>query len=227
VDVVEEVRTDARVAGGLALIGLGIALLLAQAGLVDLTGIVRFWPLLLIGVGIAKIRQPVAEGQRALGLAFLLVGALCQTLGILSWNRAWPIFLVALGGFLLWRSANPKTAPRAVEAGPWISDLAFLGGIERRVRVPDFRGGSVTAVLGGIKLDLQESRLGDDPVVLDVAAVLGAVEIRVPADWRVEMRVSSGLGECEDDTRPRPESAGGPRLVLRGHAILGSVSVSN
>ena len=59
-----------RLAIGLVFIAVGLVLTFDQAGVLNLDGFGRFWPLLLIGIGIVKVRQPIEDGQRAVGTGF-------------------------------------------------------------------------------------------------------------------------------------------------------------
>jgi hypothetical protein len=60
---------------GLVLIIVGLILALDSAGVLRTEGLGRWWPLVLIGVGVVKVRQPREDGQRAAGVAFLMLGA--------------------------------------------------------------------------------------------------------------------------------------------------------
>ena len=187
---------------GLALITLGVLLTLSQTGFVNLEGIGRWWPLLIVGVGIVKARQPIEDGQRAVGVALLFVGGWVLLIGLLSWGSAWPLLMV-------------------------VSEFAFMAGVKRRVRVADFRGGFVTAVMGGVELDLRQSRIDTAPVTLDVVALWGGLELKVPVDWKVETRVVPFMGGFEDKSQSIAASETSPRLVVRGYAVMGVVIVSN
>jgi hypothetical protein len=57
--------------------------------------------------------------------------------------------------------------------------------------------------------------------VIDVFAVMGGLEIRVPNSWVIEVRATPVLGAIRD-TRP-PASSAGPRLIVRGMVFLGGV----
>ncbi|PYQ38302.1 MAG: hypothetical protein DMF77_24450, partial [Acidobacteria bacterium] len=83
---------------GLVLIAVGVVLALDSAGLLRNGG--RWWPLLLIGVGIVKVRQPREDGQRAAGVAFLMLGGLFQLTSILTFGASWALLMVAFGAFL-------------------------------------------------------------------------------------------------------------------------------
>ncbi|HSD27946.1 MAG TPA: hypothetical protein VLL75_11635, partial [Vicinamibacteria bacterium] len=201
---------------------------LSQARILDLEGLGRFWPLLLIGVGLVKVRQPLEEGQRAAGVALLFAGGLFQLVSILTWGRAWPLVLVVAGAFLLWQAMDRAPAPLPPPPpSPYISELALVGAAKRALRHDDLRGGYITAVMGGVELDLRKSRLGASPVVLDVVALWGGIDLKVPSEWRVDVKVVPLMGGLEDKTQPPVGSVDGPRLVVRGYAVMGAVLIGN
>jgi hypothetical protein len=217
-----------RLSVGLVLICLGVVLTLGQAGLLHLEGLGRFWPLLFIGVGIVKVRQPLEDGQKAVGMALLSAGGLLLLVNILSWGRAWPLLLVFLGVLLLWQSLDKPQASEPVPSeSPYLSELALMGAAKRSPRMAEFRGGYITALLGGVDLDLRKARLAASPAVLDVVAVWGGIELKVPAGWSVEGKVVPIMGGFEDKTQLLVESAEVPRLVVRGYAIMGGVVIGN
>jgi hypothetical protein len=217
-----------RLSLGLLLIALGLVLTLGQAGLLHLEGLGRFWPLLFIGIGLVKVRQPLADGQRAVGVALVFAGGLLLLINILSWGRAWPLLLVLLGALLLWQALErPLVSELAPSESPYLSELALMGGARRSPRMVEFRGGYITAVLGGVDLDLRKARMGPSPAVLDVVAFWGGIELKVPAGWNVEGQVMPILGAFEDKTQALVESSPAPRLVVRGYAIMGGVVIGN
>jgi hypothetical protein len=171
----------------------------------------------------------VEDGQRAVGVALLVVGGLLLLLGILSWGRAWPLAFVFLGTLLLAQAmfgARTALEPAPAES-PYLAELAFIGGSKKRPRVAGFKGGYVTVVLGGMELDLRRVQMGGDRAVIDVVAIWGGIELKVPEGWTVDGRVTPLLGGFEDKTRVVVESVQAPRLVVRGYAIMGGVVVDN
>lgn len=214
---------------GIVLMAIGVILTLDHAGLLNLGGLLRWWPLFLVGAGVVKLRQPVEDGQRATGIALLFLGGLFLLGSILSMPNGWPLILVGVGAFLLWKGfekprdpAEPPSRDSAV-----LSDVAFIGHVKRSVSVPDFRGGSITAVMGGVELDLRQSTIGPAPAQLDVAAVWGGIELKVPADWTVESTMVPVMGAFENKTQSLSGKSAGPTLHVRGCAVMGAVVVSN
>jgi hypothetical protein len=217
-----------RLAIGMILIVLGLLMSLAQAGILNVEGAGRFWPLLPIGIGLVKVRQPLADGQRAVGVALLAAGGLFQLISVLSWGRAWPLALVFAGGLLLWQAVERPPAPEpAPHASPYVSELALMGGLKRRLRVPDLRGGYITAVMGGIELDLRQAKMVGPTITLDVVAFWGGIDLKVPSDWSVEGLVVPIMGGFEDKTKALVVSDLVPRLVVRGYAVMGAVLIGN
>jgi hypothetical protein len=212
---------------GLVLIAVGLVLALDSAGILRTDGLGRWWPLLLVGVGIVKVRQPREDGQRAAGVAFLMLGSLFLFTSVLALRSSWPLLLVAFGVFLFWQGV--EGAPREavpVSDSPYLSDMALIGYLKRSHHSNDFRGGSVTAVMGGVELDLRKASLTGGTAYVDVVAFWGGIEIKVPAGWTVDARVIPLMGAFENkvDSLAAP---GAPRLVVRGHAIMGAVVIGS
>jgi hypothetical protein len=209
----------------LALIAIGLVFTLDSAGVLGAGGVGRWWPLLLIGVGVVKVRQPREDGQRAVGMAFLLLGGLFQLTSLHASGSSFSLVMVAFGVFLLRQGVErPRAEAAAVSESPYLEDMALIGYLKRSHHSVDFRGGSVTAVMAGVELDLRKAVLTSGTAYLDVVAFWGGIEIKVPFGWTVDARVVPMMGAFENKV-DSPSVAGGPRLVVRGHAIMGAVAI--
>ena len=138
----------------------------------------------------------------------------------------WPALLVAFGVFLVWQGASTPRRRTSNASNDLISAIAVLGGVSRGNNSPAFRGGELTAVMGGCELDLRHAAI-DGEAVIDVFALWGGIEIRVPEDWTVVSRVTPILGGVEDKTRPPQAAASRHRLVLRGFVVMAGVEIKN
>ena len=87
-----------------------------------------------------------------------------------------------------------------------------MGGFERRVTSHEFRGGDITAFMGGGKLDLREAMPAGGQAVINIFAMMGGFEIIVPETWRVDLEVTPLMGGIEDKSRASANPAA-PRLV--------------
>lgn len=131
----------------------------------------------------------------------------------------WPAFVVLFGVLLVVdRLVGPRK--RASTDG----GVVVLGTADRRFRTDRFEETDLVAIFGDSHLDLREATVADPPATVDAVAVFGDVTLRVPTDWRVDVRVDTVFGDVVD--RRRSEATGdGPDLVVTGVAVFGDVEV--
>jgi hypothetical protein len=172
-------RVTTQLLVGLFVIAFGLLMTFDNLGLVRAEQYMQFWPGGLVAVGLLKLWQSRDGGGAGVfgGLIFTTIGTwllLEQTAVVdLSFWKLWPALIVVAGGFLVWQGvAGPR--PRTVSRDRSLfSVIAVLGGVSRGSNSPDFRGGDLTAVLGGCEIDLRQAAI-DGEAVLDVFALCGA-----------------------------------------------------
>ncbi len=201
-----------------------------------------YWPALLIGWGVWGILRRGFQLRLgsliilALGVFFLL-----SNLSIWDWNagQLWPVLLVLLGLAIIGRLGRPgrwlrrrigrrgSSSARETVLGTDSSGSYVFSGGRERVTTQEYRGGSVSAICGGLELDLREAKLRAAQVTLDVTVVCGGMEIKVPKDWMVHLQPSVVLGGAELQRRqPKMEDASG-ELIITGTVICGGIEVKN
>ena len=231
---------------GLLVLLVGLGFLLDAMGLIEfgvLAG--RWWPVLLIAAGLLQMATRSAPPVVSLGL--IVVGAvlLADRLGYVPgnlWSYIWPVVLILIGlawllGGRQWRrrrsySTHHGGHAHGARAGTihvvpdaQVRMSAAFGGYEAVSRAAPFRGGQLTAVFGGVKLDLREAQLPPEGADLEATAVFGGVEILVPTNWRVETRGMPILGGFDDKTASASAGANAPVLRVRGSAFFGGLSI--
>jgi len=226
------------------MIGVGVFLFLDNIGLFRFRDIWQFWPVLPIALGVAKLFDSKGVASQVWASMWILVGAafLLDHLGLwhMHWGTIWPLAIVAFGVTML---VNALDRHQRTPIGPLVGsctgttsentlrEWATFGGVKRRVDTQDFQGGEMVAVFGGIEIDLRRAGIapGNKEVVIDANATFGGIELRVPENWIVIMRGIGVFGGYEDKTIPPRESdrATAPRLVIKGYAVFGGVSVQN
>jgi len=106
--------------------------------------------------------------------------------------------------------------------------VAILGGFKRQVSTDDYRGASYVAIFGGGEIDLRRAQIQDAVAMVDVQAMFGGFEIKVPANWIVVNEVMGILGGTSDETiHPSPNAPGVKQLIVRGTAVCGGVAIKN
>jgi predicted membrane protein len=226
----EPIRLTPQLLVGVMVIAVGVLLTLDNLELINAEYYLRLWPAGLIALGLLKLWQS-RDGRGGSFGGFLLsvVGTwlLLERTAIvdLSFRELWPTLLVFFGVFLVWQGlSGPRRRPTA-DTNALVNATAVLGGVARGNNSTSFRGGELTAVMGGCELDLRHAAINGEAVI-DVFAMWGGIEIRVPEDWTVSSRVTPLLGGVEDKTRP-PQGAVRHHLILRGFVIMAGVEIKN
>jgi hypothetical protein len=213
---------------GIVIIAAGAVLLAGNLGVIDSHYVFRsFGPVVLFILGAALLMRR-RHDQVLLGLLLMFVGAWGfatqqQWIKVHFWAVIGPMMLVLVGGSVVWRAFNRPVPEGAGDA--YIRTFALFSGAELRPTVP-FEGAEVTAIMGGVKLDLSNTPMARETAVVDVFALMGGTEIFVPRDWDVTVRVVSLMGGCSDKRRP----ATGPatrHLIIQGMAVMGGVEIKD
>ena len=211
---------------GLLVLTFGLTLLAGNLGWFDARYVWgQFWPVGLILLGIAVLVQGRADRTFG-GVALIVWGAVAfasqhQWLRVSFWSLFGPLLIVVAGLSVIWRAYH---RPRLESSGD-VSAFALFSGSQLRPTAP-FERADLSAMLGGVKLDLTATPMAADEATIDVFTFMGGVEILVPSDWDVTLKVTSLMGGCADKRRP---SALPPtkRLIISGTAIMGGVEVKN
>ena len=218
-----------RVFVGAVLVGVGIVFVLdANEVLGAGETIGSWWPLAVIGLGAfhALDQRRFTMGSAILVVAGgLLLATTTDVLGDGAWAMVWPIALIGAGVWLVfgWGRRSVRRIPDLET----VDGLAVLAAARVATRSDHFRHASLTAVLGGVTLDLSEAIPEATGAVVDATAILGSVTILVPRGWLVELRGIPLLGGW-DDTTDRPSiGSGAPRLEVRALVALGGLEVKH
>ncbi len=218
---------------GVFVIGLGILFLLDNLNIFDFHRAVSFWPAVFILIGVVKLLDTRSPNGILLGTVFtgVGIGLTLNRLGLLNfdWSMVLPLLAIGAGAVMVFRSL---TGRRTVESAMKVDDgsdsvveaTAVLGGFERRVTSQNFRGGEVTAVMGGCELDLRKSSI-DGEAVINVFVAMGGITLKVPPDWTVILHGTPIMGGFDEKTIAPPNDS--KRLIIKGYAIMGGVEVRN
>jgi len=225
-------RFSAQFVLGIGIIAIGVLFTLDNLDLIYARDYLRYWPAILVLVGLVQLAQPRGNPGKVLGIILVSVGGLMlldrfDIIDFSFWDL-WPVFII-LFGFSLLRGGRGRFrwgAQADADMDSFVNGVAILGGFSRKNSSPDFRGGELTAVMGGCELDLRRAVIKGDDASVEIFAFWGGVVIRVPEDWAVAVKVVPIMGGVEDTSVP-PKAGTSKRLNITGYAIMGGAEIKN
>jgi len=219
----------------LLIVTLGVILLLDRMEMIEAGRIFRHWPLLLVLAGASRLLQRGCQGgARTCGGILLLAGVLLElsTIGALHlhWDTIWPLFIIVAGLSLLFHAFYDRR-PAEDGARPLtrVNHWVVFGGGKFQSNAADFTGGDLFSLFGGYEIDLRDAGIQQQEAVLNVTAIFGGAEIRVPPRWDVVASVMPLFGGVDDKTsHPKPEAGREPpRLFIKGTTVFGGIEIKN
>ena len=210
---------------GVLIVAVGVAALLGALGIVDVSLgeiIGTWWPMVIIVVGFTSLLGTPRAWIGPVGV--IAVGTFLQlsNLGLVEvdvWALVWPVAIILVGLSLITRFGTHGTGE------DMINSAVMWWGSERRTTSQDFRGGSLSAIMGGIDVDLRQAGIVEHAEI-SVFAFWGGVEIKVPPTWRVQVGGLPVLGGWNDKTVV-PADPSAPVLVVNITAIMGGAEIKN
>ena len=213
--------------------------------------IVFSWPMLLVAIGFSMLFSFRSWGG---GIAVMLLGGFfllkkmnVEAMSFIT-NNGWAIGLILIGFIILWkaimgsrwkrywgfyetnRGENDNRCRfkhgkyRVGESGYIDLNYVFGGSVEK-LDVPDFKGGEINCVFGGIELDIVDCQLAEGVHFLEINAVFGGIVIYAPIEWNIQIRQNSVFGQFKDN-RPKPDfeidnTTGAPCLIIKASSVFG------
>ncbi|NBG89704.1 LiaF domain-containing protein [Isachenkonia alkalipeptolytica] len=190
---------SSRIILGIFILSIGVVALLSNFGILDYSVgqlFLNFWPLIIVYWGVETLFKPGGLLQRLIGVFIALIGVVLIANRIefeplmfnLSslWQLVVPAILIVSGITLL-------TGKKKIGK----SHYAVLSGLERNRGTWKLGSESYVAFLGGVELDLSLAELPSQETHLDLTAVLGGIEVKVPRDLTIICEGQSVFGGVE------------------------------
>ena len=246
------INQNSRFWTGIFLVAIGAVLFAVKMG-ADIPRWLYSWEVFLIGAGIIvgirhRFRNPAAFIMIFVGAAFLADDYLT---GFNFHRYVWPAAIIILGLFFIlrpkasfkpqkhwinqpdaaqteWQTGfQPVTDNDVAITGEEVLDVtAVFGGIKKRLISKSFRGGDITAFMGGAEIDLTGADI-QNTAVLDVSAVFGGVKLIIPADWKVQNKATAVFGGVEDKRNTPPVLNSNKLLIIDGAAVFGGIELKS
>jgi predicted membrane protein len=230
---------------------IGAVLLVHKAGILVFPAWLISWGVLLIAIGLLSgIRNRFRGGFWAFALlfgTFLLVRDLDPGMRLERFTL--PVILMSVGLIFIlrprrnrWTNCNPATSipvntgarqtttvadeePAQTDRRDFVEVTSVFGGVKKIYLSKNFKGGEVTAVMGGAEIDLSQTDFTGQ-ARMEVTCVMGGAKLVVPSSWDVQSEITAIFGGV-DDKRQISGVQMDPNkvLVLEGTALFGGIEI--
>lgn len=224
-------QTQQRLFIGALLIALGLIALVGNFGFFSPFIVFQFWPTVFIVLGLIKLTKAMEPQDKLWGMIFIGVGVIMtlNTLNIIhfSFHQWWPVILILVGlHFLMKRQQHDAMFESQSQplSDAFINATYILSGTKSLITSQDFRGGQVTVCMGGAELNLREASIQSN-VTIDITAIMGGIELKVPRDWVVINNTTCLLGGVQNSTVPTIDAT--KKLIITGLCMMGGVEIKN
>ncbi len=223
-----------RVIVGVLLVVAGLFLVIRNAGFFPsyIDNIIFSWPMLLVAIGAV---MSVGASEKTAGIIVMAVGGFFLIPRIFSetfhmYNMFWPSIFIIVGIIFIVSRRHPRFSGTMTAAGDdYVDYVNVFSGGERQVVSQNFKGGKITAVFGGIELDLTKAQLAPGVAEIELACVFGGATIIVPDDWYVKIEVTPVLGGFGDSRKLFPGRTidSNRQLIIRGAVVFGGGEIKS
>ncbi len=224
------------VTGGL-LIFVGAILMLSNLDFFDvnMAHYLFSWKSILIYIGLVMLVSRTNKKP-----AYILIG-----IGVFFWlpdifgyyvrfrDVLWPMIFIGLGLLLIYRQRPPRNISYDANGNPvedysgFLNDVSLFGGGIKIIQSKNFKGGNITAVMGGSEFDLRHVEFASKVAVIDVFTLFGGTKFIVPENWTVQSDAISILGGFSDKRAVSITTNEDKVLVIKGIVMLGGVEVKS
>lgn len=221
---------------GVLVIFAGLILLLANMNILSYEARHAFfsWPMMLIGIGVISL---FGSSNRTPGYILIVIGTVFMIPRIFNvdfniMHVFWPAILIAIGILILLKRmprrplrSNFSTHQTTAE-GFLHEDNIFSGGKQKVTH--EFKGGQINCIFGGSEIDLTQATLGEGTNHLEINTIFGGVTLIVPADWKIQLKMTSILGGFSDKRSYVKENPDPSRmLIITGSTIFGGGEIKS
>ena len=115
-----------------------------------------------------------------------------------AWDYVWPAAIIAVGAVIVARWSG-RTVSRGASPDKVLRSTAVFSGSKLASAARQFQGAWLTAIFGGITLDLRGAEPAPGGASVNDTVAFGGIDVLVPRGWRISVRSmgASGAGGSE------------------------------
>ncbi|HOW10338.1 MAG TPA: DUF5668 domain-containing protein [Bacteroidales bacterium] len=220
---------------GVVLVLTGFFLVIRNTGIFPefIDNVIFSWPMLLVVIGVV---MTLGAREKTAGVIVMAVGAFFMIPLIFRetfhmYNMFWPSIFIIVGIIFIVSKQRGfhSVTTKGVVGDDFVDYVNVFSGDERQVMSRNFKGGKITAIFGGIELDLTKAGLAPGVSELELACIFGGATLIVPDDWYITIEVTPILGGFSDSRKLMPGRSVdlSKHLVIKGAVIFGGGEIKS
>jgi len=220
---------------GVVLVLAGFFLVIRNTGIFPdfIDNVIFSWPMLLVVIGVV---MTLGASEKTAGIIVMAVGAFFMIPLVFRetfhmYNMFWPSIFIIVGIIFIVSKQRGfhSVATKGVAGDDYVDYVNVFSGGERQIISQNFKGGKITAIFGGIELDLTKAGLAPGVSELELACIFGGATLIVPDDWYVTIEVTPILGGFSDSRKLMPGRTidSTKHLVIKGAVIFGGGEIKS
>jgi predicted membrane protein len=227
--------------GGLLFIGIGIIFLLKTLNLLPsyLPAYFFTWKMIPFMVGLYLILSGKRFGIFPLGIGIYFLAPDVFGIAPMGLEVFWPVLIILAGIGMMsrvfrdprknkwhrWKDFNRHKQQQ--EKSDFMENTVVFSGEQKTYSSYDFKGGKITAICGGMELDLTNCHLSKENNVIDLLVVAGGVTLTVSKEWNVRSEVTPVMGGVFDHINEMPGTYLDPaaEIIIKGVIVMGGLEI--
>lgn len=232
---------------GLAVILFGVWWLLRRMDIEIVPDWVMTWPMILIIIGLFQL---ISHGFRSVGgYIMVFIGSVflaknAFNIPITIEPYFWPVVVIFIGIIIFFKPGHRSGGRHGCKKKSWdnssniagnggteeepndrIDTLVVMGGTSKEIISKNFKGGELTAVMGGAELYFGNADIVSS-AQLDITLIMGGIKLVVPSNWDVVVNTTNLLGGVEDKRKTLPNTTAEMKiLTITGTVIMGGIEI--
>ncbi len=191
------------------------------------------WQMAVILTGVYFLYKSFFKGMLVIAIGTYFILPLTGIMQPVDIEKIWPALLILLGVIILFGSGfKKKNKKNTTDMKTSVNEELFeittiMGGDSRQLSSYDFKGGKITAIMGGVELDMTNCYLSKEGCIIDLSVVMGGVSLKISREWNIQSEITPIMSGIEDEDQYSDNVHIDPAatIILRGSVVMGGIEI--
>lgn len=191
------------------------------------------WQMAVILAGVYLLYKSFLKGFLIIAIGTYFILPLTGMIQPINIEKMWPALLILIGALILFGSGFKKKNKKNITfMKTSLNEELFeittiMGGDSRQLSSYDFKGGKITAIMGGVELDMTNCYLSKEGCIIDLSVVMGGISLKISREWNIKSEITPIMSGIEDEDQYSDNVHIDPAatIILRGSVVMGGIEI--